>query len=97
MLVSENETGVATARSDSTAVMIEWQTFVRNQVRLHGKGFAGPKLVCIDLQPYTTTEAPERSDILNVGGFSDAVFGVVASFLADDSGRFVAEVEAVEL
>ena len=37
------------------------------------------------------------SDILNVGGFSDAVFSVVAAFLADDAGRFVAEVEAVEL
>ncbi len=34
---------------------------------------------------------------LNVGGFSDAVFSVVASFLADDSGRFVAEVEKIEL
>ena len=46
---------------------------------------------------HTTTQAPERSDILNVGGFSDAVFSVVAAFLADDSGRFVGEVEAVEL
>ena len=55
------------------------------------------KLVCIDLQPYGTAQAPDRSDILNVGGFSDAVFSVVAAFLADDSGRFVAEVEAVEL
>ena len=78
--------------------MTEWQAFVRNQVRLHGTGsVAGPKLVCIDLQPYTTTQAPERSDILNVGGFSDAVFSVVAAFLADDNGRFVAEVEAIEL
>jgi len=58
---------------------------------------AGPKLVCIDLQPYTTTQAPDRSDILNVGGFSDAVFSVVAAFLGDDNGRFVAEVEKVEL
>jgi 60 kDa SS-A/Ro ribonucleoprotein len=54
-------------------------------------------LVCINLEPYTTTQAPERSDILNVGGFSDAAFSVVASFLADDNGRFVAEVEKVEL
>ena len=53
--------------------------------------------MCIDLQPYTTTQAPDRSDILNVGGFSDAVFRVVASFLGDDAGRFVAEVEVVEL
>jgi 60 kDa SS-A/Ro ribonucleoprotein len=77
--------------------MTQWQTFVGNQVRLHGRGSAGPKLVCIDLQPYTTTQAPERSDILNVGGFSDAVFSIVASFLADDNGRFAAEVEAVPL
>ena len=35
--------------------------------------------------------------ILNVGGFSDAVFSVVAAFLADDNSRFVAEVEKVEL
>ena len=35
--------------------------------------------------------------ILNVGGFSDAVFSVVAAFVADDVGRFVAEVERVEL
>ena len=55
------------------------------------------KLVCIDLQPYTATQAPDRSDILNVGGFSDAVSSVVASFLAEDAGRFLAEVEAVEL
>ena len=97
VLVSDQESWVGTGRGGSTAVMTEWQTFVRNQVRSHSKGFAGPKLVCIDLQPYTTTQAPERSDILNVGGFSDAVFSVVASFLADDNGRFVAEVEQVEL
>ncbi len=95
--MSDQESWVGAGRNGSTAVMTEWQTFVRNQAQLHGNGFAGPKLVCIDLQPYTTTQAPDRSDILNVGGFSDAVFSVVAAFLADDSGRFVAEVEAVEL
>ena len=31
------------------------------------------------------------------GGFSDTIFSVVAAFLAGDSGRFVAEVEKVEL
>jgi 60 kDa SS-A/Ro ribonucleoprotein len=51
------------------------------------------KPVCIDLQAYSTNQAPDRSDILNVGGFGDAVFSVVAAFLADDTGRFVAAVE----
>ncbi len=40
---------------------------------------------------------PAFGPFVNVGGFSDAVFSVVAAFLADDNGRFVAEVEAVEL
>jgi 60 kDa SS-A/Ro ribonucleoprotein len=56
-----------------------------------------PKMVSIDLQPYTTTQAPDRDDILNVGGFGDAVFSVVAAFLTENAGRFVAEVEKVEL
>jgi 60 kDa SS-A/Ro ribonucleoprotein len=58
---------------------------------------AGPKLICIDLQPNQTTQAPERSDILNVGGFSDAVFEVMSAFLSSDAGQFVAEIEAIEL
>jgi 60 kDa SS-A/Ro ribonucleoprotein len=38
------------------------------------------KLVCIDIQPYGTLQAVDRGDILNVGGFSDAVFEVIAAF-----------------
>jgi len=40
------------------------------------------RLVLIDLQPYATTQAVEREDILNIGGFSDQVFDVVAEFAA---------------
>ena len=42
------------------------------------------RLVCIDIQPYGTTQACERDDVLNVGGFSDAVFDVVAKFAAGE-------------
>jgi 60 kDa SS-A/Ro ribonucleoprotein len=74
-----------------------WQEFVTNHVPLRAHDVTGPKLVCIDLQPYTTTQAPDRSVILNVGGFRDAVFRVVPSFLRDNATRFVAESEAIEL
>jgi 60 kDa SS-A/Ro ribonucleoprotein len=103
VLVSDNESWVygrqpfAAGRNGATGVMTEWQGFVKNQLRLQGEGMFGPKLICIDLQPYATVQAPDRGDILNLGGFSDAVFNVVASFLASDAGRFVAEVESVEL
>jgi len=94
VLVSDNESWVGAGRYGSTGVMTEWQKFVANQRRL---GVVSPKLVCIDIQPYGSTQAPERADILNIGGFSDAVFQVVASYLADDAARFVAEVESIEL
>jgi 60 kDa SS-A/Ro ribonucleoprotein len=94
VLVSDNESWVGTGRHGSTGVMTEWQKFVANQRKM---GVMNPKLVCIDLQPYATTQAPERTDILNVGGFSDAVFNVVAAFLDDDVNRFVAEVEAIQV
>jgi 60 kDa SS-A/Ro ribonucleoprotein len=100
VLVSDNESWVyrnrpyAYGRAGSTGVVSEWQQFVANQRRL---GVMAPKLVCIDVQPYGSTQAPERDDILNIGGFSDAVFNVVASYLSDDAARFVAEVESIEL
>jgi len=100
VLVSDNESWVyrnrpwAYGAQGATGVMDEWKTFVANQKRL---GVSSPKLVCIDIQPYGSTQAPERADILNIGGFSDAVFNVVASYLGDDAGRFVAEVESIEL
>jgi 60 kDa SS-A/Ro ribonucleoprotein len=103
VLVSDNESWIYQGRpyfyggNGSTGVVTEWQTFMQNQVRLQGRHFAGPKLICIDLQPSATTQAPDRNDILNVGGFSDAVFDAIAPFLNGDAGRFVAEVEAVTL
>lgn len=96
VLISDLESWIGIGRRGSTAVMTEWQQFVKNQARLAPR-HAKPKLVCIDVQAYTTTQAPDRDDILNVGGFSDAVFQVVAAFLTGDSGRFVSEVEAIEL
>ena len=103
VLVSDCESWVyqnrpwAYAAHGATGILAEWQAFVKNQFRLGGHGIPAPKMVCIDLQPYGTTQAPERHDILNIGGFSDAVFHIVAAFLGDDANRFVAEVEAVEL
>lgn len=103
VLVSDTESWVYKDRPfvygqhGSTGVMEQWQQFVKNQMRLGGHDIPAPKLVCIDLQPYGTTQAPDRDDILNVGGFSDAVFRVVAAFLSEDVGRFVAEVESVAL
>jgi 60 kDa SS-A/Ro ribonucleoprotein len=95
VLVSDNESWVGTGRGGSTGVMSTWEDFVARERKLDPK--ADPKLVCIDLQPYATVQAHERVDILNIGGFNDAVFNVIGAFLEGDNRRFVAEVEAISL
>ncbi len=70
--VSDNESWVDVRAVRGTATMQEWSQFqARNP---------DAKLVCIDVQPYETTQAAERDDVLNVGGFSDQVFEVIAEF-----------------
>jgi 60 kDa SS-A/Ro ribonucleoprotein len=96
VLVSDCESWVGAGRYGASGVVTAWQEFLANQVRL-GTLARDLKLICIDLQPYTTVQAPDRRDILNVGGFSDAVFQVVDGFLRNATSDFVAEVEAVEL
>lgn len=60
--------------SSATGLMDSWSEFKRRNQEA--------KLVCVDIQPYTTSQADEnRKDILLVGGFSDRVFDVVADYV----------------
>lgn len=92
--VSDNESWVDGRRTwgnPSTATMREWAEFKRRNPQA--------RMVCIDIQPYGTTQAAERDDILNVGGFSDQVFDVVAQFASDglDADHWVGVIEAVDV
>jgi len=57
------------------------------------------RLVCIDLQPYGSVQFPERPEVLNLGGFSDDVFQLVADYAAGRmcTDHWVGEIEAIEL
>jgi 60 kDa SS-A/Ro ribonucleoprotein len=57
------------------------------------------RMVCLDMQPYATTQAVEREDIVNIGGFSDQVFEVIAEFAKGrlNANHWVGVIEAVEL
>ena len=56
------------------------------------------KMVCIDVQPYGTTQVKERPDIVNVGGFSDQVFHLIADVAAGaGEGHWVKTIENVKV
>lgn len=91
VLVSDNESWVDANRRGATQTLREWEVLKKRNPKA--------RLVCIDIQPTATTQAAERHDILNVGGFSDAVFTMVANF-ADgkmDAEHWVGEIDKVSL
>ncbi|MBM3225937.1 MAG: TROVE domain-containing protein, partial [Candidatus Tectomicrobia bacterium] len=91
IFVSDNESWMDAGRGRGTATMAEWQAFKQ---RNHAA-----RLVCLDIQPYVTTQAKEREDVLNIGGFSAQVFEVVSEFATGrlHADHWVGVIEAVEL
>jgi 60 kDa SS-A/Ro ribonucleoprotein len=89
--VSDNESNMDSGRYNSTATMNAWQNFKKRN--------PNAKLVTIDIQPSHTTQAHDRADILNVGGFSDQVFDVIAKFieLGNNKDLWVQTIESVQI
>jgi len=90
VFVSDNQSWMDARRTDATGMMAEWAKLKQRN--------RDAKLVCIDIQPYGTTQAAERDDVLNVGGFSDTAFEVLAAFAADKLGpaHWVGEIDKVK-
>jgi 60 kDa SS-A/Ro ribonucleoprotein len=94
VIVSDNESWVDPSRPNwsrggATATMDEW-----NKLKARNPG---AKLICIDIQPYGSTQAKDRADIMNVGGFTDAVFDVMARFASGQSRNWVEIVQNTEV
>lgn len=78
IFISDNESWADPQRGRGTETMRQWATFK--------KWNPMAKLVCIDIQPYRTVQATEREDVLNIGGFSDHVFEIIAAFAENRLG-----------
>ncbi|MGK5018839.1 vWA domain-containing protein [Janthinobacterium sp. HLS12-2] len=89
--VSDNESWIDARRSGATATMGQWTVFKQRNPQA--------KLVCIDIAPHARTQAMEREDILNIGGFSDDVFRIIAAFAAGrlDPAHWVGEIDAIDV
>lgn len=70
--MSDNRSWVDATGHAATATMREWDRLKRRN--------PNARLVCVDIQPHGTSRATGRPGILNVGGFSDAVFDTIACF-----------------
>ena len=91
VIVSDNESWVDARRHGGTETMRQWAGIKARCPQA--------RLVCIDIQPNGTTQAAERADVMNVGGFSDAVFSAVAQFAGGtlDANHWVGEIEKIAL
>lgn len=61
-----------------------YSTSLSNAWRKYKTFMPKTKLICMDIIPNTTTQVIDRSDCLNVGGFSDTVFSVISDFINKD-------------
>lgn len=91
VFVSDNQSWVDVRTGPATAMMQEWHALRRR--------CPSAKLVCIDLQPNSSTQAYDREDILNVGGFSDGVFDLVSRFAREGRATesWVRTIERIEI
>ncbi len=92
VFVSDNQSWVDMRKGgQGTAMMREWGRLLQRN--------PAARLVCIDIAPYGTTQADRRPEVLNVGGFSDAVFDQIAAFAQGASGpdQWLAEIESIEV
>jgi len=94
--VSDNESWVDSPwygryGGSATETMRQWEAFKQRN--------PAARMVAIDIQPNGTVQAKERDDIINVGGFSDQVFQVIADVAAGRStaGHWVRQIESIAL
>ena len=76
IIISDNESwsdlGQKPHRIQPTRTLAEWHKYRERNPEA--------KLVCLDIVPSPDSQAPDEDNIINIGGFSDNVFGVIDAF-----------------
>ncbi len=93
VFISDNQSWMDSFNTDhpATETQRQWAIFKRRNPQA--------RLVCIDLQPSGTTQAKSDTDILNIGGFSDHWFEVIAQFAKGESEKvnWMKKIESINL
>jgi len=89
VIVSDNQSWADTRTSGGTETMRQWAQIKSRH--------PAARMVCIDLQPYATSQVIESQDVTHVGGFSDAVFDLLSSGDASGTASGMERIEAIAL
>lgn len=92
VFVSDNQSWVdARPQGRPSQLMQQWETLKQRNPKA--------RMACIDIAPYTTTQVPDRDDIVNIGGFTDAVFSTLKDFVDGRYGaaHWVEEIRAIQV
>ncbi len=89
--ISDNESHNDRGYGHRTGLMAEWTKFKNRN--------PNAKLVCIDIQPYATSQVPDGDNRLNIGGFSDSVYNIIDVFykLGNDKDLWVRAIEQMDV
>ncbi|HNE90232.1 MAG TPA: RNA-binding protein, partial [Agitococcus sp.] len=91
IFVSDNESWLRNKPYVASETMRQWAEIKKRNPKA--------KLICIDIQPYASTQAADSEDILNIGGFSDEVFKLIGLFANNQlsANHWVEVIDKVEL
>lgn len=95
VLLSDNESWVDGTNNwnpgNGTRLHEEWLRFKRHN--------PNARMVCVDFSPNNTGQVKERPDILQVAGWSDVVFELMAAFVfgGNDPNFWVKETDKIEI
>jgi 60 kDa SS-A/Ro ribonucleoprotein len=91
IMISDNESWSSRFEGDGTRMNNEWLNFKKNNKK--------SKLVCIDITPNDTVQVESKKDVLNLGGFNDSCFEVIAKFIENGSDKdlYIKTIESVNL
>lgn len=73
LYISDNESWMDSGYGSRTGLASEWKEFKSRNKQA--------RLICCDLTPRNNSQIKAQADVLQVGGFSDQVFDVIASFV----------------
>lgn len=91
VMVSDNQSWIdKNPWKDGTTTMTEFRKLQQRCPKV--------KMVCLDVQPYETSQAKEeQGTILNIGGFSDRIFEVIANWATTDASSWVKKIKSTDI